>query len=156
MVTTQRFETTLWRPDGEGTSTFIPVPLDVRATFGRARPPVLVTVNGYTYRSTIAVYGGHSYLPVNREHREKAGVAPGDTVTVELTSDADSRQVHVPDDLQAALDGDSAVRARFDALSYSHRREYVIWVEGAKRPETRKRRISQTVQRLGRGERLKS
>jgi hypothetical protein len=155
-VTTKRFETTLWRPDGEGTSTFIPVPLDVRATFGRARPPVLVTVNGYTYRSTIAVYGGHSYLPVNREHREKAGVAPGDTVTVELTSDADSRQVDMPDELRAALDADADVRARFDTLSYSHRREYVIWIEGAKRPETRKRRISQTVQRLRRGERLDS
>jgi len=155
-VTTKRFETTLWRPDGEGTSTFIPVPLDVRATFGRARPPVLVTVNGYTYRSTIAVYGGHSYLPVNREHRERAGVAPGDTVTVELTSDADSRQVDMPDELRVALDADADVRARFDALSYSHRREYVIWIEGAKRPETRKRRISQTVQRLRRGERLDS
>lgn len=152
-MTTQRFETTLWRPDGEGTSTFIQVPLDVRATFGRARPPVLVTVNGYTYRSTIAVYGGRSYLPVNKEHREKAGVAPGDTITVELTPDPESQQVQVPDDLRGALDDDPAVRTLFDALSYSHRREYVIWVDGAKRPETRERRIVQTVERLRRRER---
>lgn len=155
-MTTQRFETTLWRPDGEESSTFIPVPLDVRATFGRARPPVLVTVNGYTYRSTIAVYGGRSYLPVNRENREKAGVAPGDTVTVELAPDADPRDIQVPDDLRAALDDDPSVRALFDALSYSHRREYVIWVDGTKRPETRRRRVTQTVERLRRGERLKS
>jgi Bacteriocin-protection, YdeI or OmpD-Associated/Domain of unknown function (DUF1905) len=155
-VTTQRFETTLWRPEGEGSSTFIRVPLDVRAAFGRARPPVLVTVNGYTYRSTIAVYGGRSYLPVNKEHREKAGVAPGDTVTVELAPDADPRDMQVPEDLGNALDRDPAVRALFDALSYSHRREYLIWVDGAKRPETRHRRVTQTIERLRRGERLKS
>ena len=155
-MTTQRFETTLWRPEGEGSSTFIQVPLDVRATFGRARPPVLVTVNGYTYRSTIAVYGGRSYLPVNREHREKAGVEPGDTVTVELTPDADPRAMQVPDDLRVALDDAPGVRTLFEALSYSHRREYVMWVDGAKRPETRQRRVTQTIERLRRGERLKS
>jgi hypothetical protein len=151
----ERFQTTLWRPEGDGTTTFIEVPFDVRATFGRARPPVLVTVNGHTYHSTIAVYGGHSYLPVNKANREAAGVAPGDTVMVELAEDTAARQVQIPADLQAALAADAAVATAFDRLSYSHRKEYVIWVEEAKRLETRDRRIAQTVERIRRASRLR-
>ena len=146
-----RFETVLQRPEGEATTTFIEIPLDVRAVFGRARPPVTVTINGYTYRSTVAVYGGASYLPVNRVNRAGAGVDAGDRVTVELASDEDERTVEVPADLAAALAAEPGMRARFDELSFSHRRESVEWVAEAKRPQTRARRIAQTVARLAGG-----
>src|SRR4249919_1179061 len=111
-MTTVRFEVVLQRPEGEATTTFIEIPLDVRAVFGRARPPVNVTVNGFTYRSTVAVYGDGYFLPVNRAG---AGVDAGDRVTVELSSDDAERTVEIPPDLAVGLDADPQIRARFDA-----------------------------------------
>jgi hypothetical protein len=146
-----RFETVLQRPEGEATAAFIEIPLDVRAIFGRARPPVTVTINGYTYRSTVAVYGEGYFLPVNKANRTGAGVDAGDRVTVELASDTEARTVDVPDDLAAALLADPEVNERFDGLSYSHRSEYVGWVTEAKKAETRERRIAETVRRLREG-----
>jgi hypothetical protein len=142
----ERFQTTL-QVEGR-TATFFEVPLDVPAVFGRARPPVRVTIGGHTYRSTIAVYGGRYFLPLNRQNREAAGVAAGDEVTVELEPDTEERTVNVPDDLRAALDADVEARAAFDSLSYSHRKEYSEWIAEAKREETRRRRLEQTLERL--------
>jgi len=146
----ERFQTTL-QVEGR-TATFFEIPLDVPVVFGRTRPPVRVTIGGHTYRSTIAVYGGRYFVPLNRQNREAAGVAAGDEVTVELEADTDERTVTVPDDLRAALDGDEPARAAFDALSYTHRREYVEWITEAKREETRRRRVEQTVERLRSGD----
>ena len=154
-MTAASFKATLSRPEAQGTATFIEVPLDVPAIFGRPRPPVRVTINGHTYRSTIAVYGNRSYLPVNRGNRQAAGVEAGDTVTVEVALDTEARRVNVPEDLKAALEKDSAASDEFGTLSYSHQREYVVWIEAAKRTETRARRISQTLERLHRGQRLR-
>jgi hypothetical protein len=142
----ERFETEV---EVEGrTATFFEVPLDVPAIYGRARPPVRVTIGGHTYRSTIAVYGGRYFLPLNRQNREAAGVAAGERISVELEADTEARTVDVPDDLRAALDRDDEARAAFDSLSYSHRKEYAEWVAEAKREETRARRIAQTLERL--------
>jgi Bacteriocin-protection, YdeI or OmpD-Associated/Domain of unknown function (DUF1905) len=145
----QRFETVI---EVEGkTATYFDVPLDVPAVFGRARPPVRVTIGGHTYRSTIAAYGGSYMLPLNRANRAAAGVAAGDTVTVELELDLEPRTVEAPDDLRAALAGDEAAAAAFDRLSYTHRREYVEWITEAKRDETRARRLAKTLERLRQG-----
>ena len=149
-MTAASFKATLNRPEAQGTATFIEVPLDVPAIFGRPRPPVWVTINGHTYRSAIALYGSRYYLPVNRSNREAAGVEPGDTITVEITLDTDVRHVSVPDDLRAALDDDPDAAAEFDRLSYTHQREHVVWIEAAGREETRVRRITQTLERLHR------
>lgn len=127
------------------------MPLDVPAIFGRARPPVRVTIGGHTYRSTVAVYGGRYFVPLNRRNREAAGVAAGEEVTVELEADADERTVELPEELRAALDGDEAARAAFESLSYSHRKEYADWVAEAKRDETRQRRLAKTLERLRAG-----
>jgi hypothetical protein len=140
-----RFETVV---GSEGTGTFLEVPLDVPAMFGRVRAPVRVTVNGHTWRSTVMRYGERYYLPVNRANREAAGVAAGDAVTVELESDDAPRTVAVPDDLAAALDQAAGARAAFDAMAFSHRREWVEWVTEAKRPETRERRIRGVVEQV--------
>ena len=142
----ERFETTL---EVEGrTATFFEVPLDVPAVFGRARPPVRVTVGDHTYRSTIAVYGGRYFLPLNRQNREAAGVAAGERITVELEADTEERTVDVPDELRVALDADHEARSAFESLSYSHRKEYADWIVEAKREETRRRRVAKTLERL--------
>jgi hypothetical protein len=141
-----RFKATL---EARGAGTLVEVPLDVRALFGQARPPVKATVNGHTFQSTIAVYGGRYYLGFNRQVREAAGVELGDELTVDLERDEDERTVEVPADLAAALD--TATRATFDGLSFTHRREYVRWIEEAKREETRKRRVEKAVEMLRAG-----
>ena len=133
----------------DGQAILIEVPPEVVAALGQGkRPPVLVTLNGYTYPWTIAVYGGRSYLGLRREVREKAGVAPGQKLTVRLALDAQPRTVEVPDDLARALERQPGAKAAFEALSYSNRKELVAWVEGAKRPETRERRIAEVGRRL--------
>jgi Bacteriocin-protection, YdeI or OmpD-Associated/Domain of unknown function (DUF1905) len=142
----ERFETTV-QVEGR-TATFFEVPLDVPATFGRARPPVRVTVGDHTYRSTIAVYGGRYFLPLNRQNREAAGVAAGERITVELEADTEERTVDIPDELRTALDGDDEAHTAFESLSYSHRKEYANWIVEAKREETRRRRVGETLERL--------
>jgi hypothetical protein len=133
----------------EGPGVFVEVPDGVvDALAGGRRPAVLVEINGYRYRSTPAVYGGRSYLPLRKDVRQAAGIEPGQTVTVTIALDAEPREVDVPDDLAAALRTDPAVEAAFAALSYTHRRELVEQVESAKRGETRQRRIERTVRIL--------
>ena len=140
-----RFQATI---ETEGSGTFVDVPLDVPAVFGRVRAPVVVTVNGHAWRSTVMRYGDRHFLPFNRTNREAAGVAAGDTVSVALASDDAPRTVEVPDDLAAALDAAPGARVAFDACSFSHRREWVEWVSGAKRPETRERRVRGVVEQV--------
>lgn len=143
----QPFETEL--ETGEGGAVFISVPAEVVAALGKGkRPPVSVTLNGYAYRSTVATYGGKHYLPVRREVREAAGIAPGQTIAVSISLDEQPRTIDVPEDLGCALAADPVAQDAFDHLSYSHRKEYVDWILGAKRPETRERRVVQTVPRL--------
>ena len=124
------------------------MPFDVRAVFGKARPPVRGTVNGYPFRSTVAVYGGRSFLGFRREIREAAGFGDGDLLSVVIELDEEPRTVEVPPELDAALAGDTEARDAYDRLSYTHRREYAEWVSGAKREETRRTRIARAVAML--------
>lgn len=139
-------------PHGK-TATFFHVPPEVMEALGpKKRVAVRVTVNGYTYRSTVAPMGGRFLLPLNRENRAAAGVAAGDRVQVTIERDEAPRAVAVPGDLAAALATEEAASETFTGLSYSHQREYVEWIEQAKRPETRARRVAQAIARLGAGE----
>ena len=149
-MATHRFETVLAAEDG---GVFFEVPLDVPAALGRARAPVRGTINGHPFRSTVAVYGGRSYLPVNKALRDAAGVAAGDAVVVELEADDQPRTVDPPPDLAGALAADPEARAAFDGLSFTHQREYAQWVAEAKRQATRRRRVEQAVQMLRDGRR---
>ena len=115
------------------------------------RPPVLVTINGFTYRNTVAVMDGVYMIGVSAENRSGAGVGPGDTVEIDLVLDTAPRVVTVPPDLAAALDRVPAARRAFDGLSYSNRKAQVDLVEGAKTGETRQRRIEKAVARLREG-----
>jgi Bacteriocin-protection, YdeI or OmpD-Associated/Domain of unknown function (DUF1905) len=133
------------------TSAGFPVPFDLKKAFGRARPPVKVTIRGHTWRTTPGVYGGVGYIGLNRDVRAAAGADVGDRVRVAMELDTEPRTVSVPADLRDALAASNA-KESFDRLSFTHRREYVEWVESAKRAETRERRIAESVRRVGVGE----
>jgi hypothetical protein len=124
-----------------------------RLLLGKVRAPVRGTVNGFPYRSTIMRYGDTYYLGLNREIREGAGVDAGDVVTIEMELDDAPREVEVPEELAAALDAAPAARRTFDALSYTHRKEYAGWVGEAKREETRRTRAEKAVAMLTEGTR---
>jgi hypothetical protein len=130
---------------GGKTATGVEVPAAVVAELGSRRAPVRVTINGYTYRSTVGVMGGRHLLSVSAEVRAGAGVAAGDEVDVELEPDTAPREVEVPADLAAALADAPEARAAFTALSYSNQRRHVLSVEGAKTEATRARRVAKVV-----------
>lgn len=141
-----RFETVMFQ---QGNNTGIPVPPDVvEGLGGGKRAAVVVTVNGYSYRSTLAVMGGRHLIPFSSDKRAASGIAGGDAITVDLELDTAPRTVDVPEDLAAALSAAGA-RAAFDALSPSARKAHVTSVETAKAAETRTRRIEAIVSALG-------
>ena len=132
--------------------TGIEVPPSVIEALGAGkRPAVKVTLNGYTYRSSVAVMGGAYMIGVSAEVREKAGVKGGDVVDVRLELDTEPREVEVPADLTKALAKDAAAKRFFEGLSYSNKRRIVLNVEGTKNPETRRRRIEKAVEQLREG-----
>lgn len=128
------------------TATGFEVPEEVVSALGAGkRPPVRVTINGYTYRNTVASMGGRYMIGVAADHRAAAGVAAGEEHEVELELDTAPREVDVPPDLAAALEAEPAARAFFETLSYSNKRWHVESVTGAKQPATRQRRIEKAV-----------
>jgi len=136
-----RFSTTVEL--GGKTATGLEVPAEVVTALGAGRKPAVhVTVNGHTYRSTVATMGGRFLLPLSAGNRAAAGVAAGDAVEVDVELDTEPRSVEVPADLASALAADPAARERFEALSYSHQRRHVLAVEGAKTDATRGRRVA--------------
>ena len=139
---------------GGKTATGLQVSDEVVTALGAGkRPPVVVTVGGHTYRSTVAPMGGAFWIPLAAEHREAAGLSAGDEVDVVVEHDPSPREVALPDDLAAAFDDD--VRAFFDGLAPSHKKEWVRWVEEAKKPETRAARIEKTVESLRAGKKAR-
>jgi len=127
---------------------FIPLTFDPKTVFGKVRVPVKVTLNGYTYRSTIAAMGGPPCIPLRKSNREAAGLEGGETIEVRLDLDTDKREVTPPPDFVKALRAKPRAREQWRALSYSHQREHVEAIEGAKRPETRARRIEWAVLKI--------
>jgi hypothetical protein len=139
---------------GGKTATGLRVPDDVIESLGAGkRPPVHITVGNYSYRTTVAPMGGVFYVPLAAEHREAAGVRAGEEVDVRIELDSAPREVPVPDDLSTAMD--DLVRRTFDGLAYSHRKEWVRWVEEAKKPETRAARVAKTVESLREGKKTR-
>ena len=145
-----RFRTTLLQ--GDKTATGIRIPDEVVEALGSGkRPAVRVTINGFTYRSTVAVMGGAYMVGVSAENRAGAGVAGGDEVDVDLELDTAPREVVVPPDFGTALDAEPAARRTFDGLSYSNKSWHVLQIDGAKTDETRQRRIAKSVGSLREG-----
>ena len=136
------FRTTIVR---DGSLCIIPLTFDPKPIFGKVRAPVKVTMNGYTYRSTIAAMGGPPCIPLRKSHREAAGLVGGETLTVRLDLDTDPREVTPPADLLRALEATPGAWDRWRALSYTHQREHAEAIEAARKPETRARRIAAAI-----------
>ncbi|ULL13606.1 DUF1905 domain-containing protein [Paenibacillus sp. H1-7] len=152
------FTSRLIRPEGTGTWTYLDVPFDVEQAFGsRSQVKVKGTVNGVPYRGTLMPHGnGTHYMVVNQSLRDSAGVEAGDMAEVEMEQDKETRTVDVPDDLRAALQmAAPSLLEPFLRLSYSHQKEYIDWIESAKKADTRSRRIEKAVELLQEGKRLK-
>lgn len=131
--------------------TGIQVPEEIIIGFGKGKkPPVKVTLNSYTYRSTVAVMGGAYMIPLSAENRTAAGVKGGDTLEVTLELDEAPRIVEIPADLAKALES-VGLTDKFNALAFSHRKEHVRSVMDAVAPETRARRIEAVLKKLTAG-----
>jgi hypothetical protein len=134
------------------TATGIPIPeTGVKGLGGGKRPAVRVTINGHTYRSTVASMDGRFMVGVSAENRAAAGVGGGDVVDVDVELDTAPREVEVPRDLAAALTKDPKAKKTFEGLSYSNRRWHVLSIEGAKTDETRRRRVAKSIAALREG-----
>ena len=146
MVKGKSFKARLQRPDQPGTWTYLVAPFNVVEVFGtRARVAVKGTVNGVSFRSSLLPQGEDAHiLVVNKSIRDAAGVQSGDLVHIVLQLDNEPRTVGTPYDLEEAL-AEASVNHRFEAMSYSHKKEYVDWIESAKKPETRTRRVERAV-----------
>jgi hypothetical protein len=128
------------------TSTGIRVSEDIVSALGKSRkPPVRVTVNGHTWRSSIAFMGGEFWLGVSAENRAAAGVEAGGEIEVEVEPDTEPRELEIPPDVAEALDREPEARKYFETLSYSNKRRHILAIEGAKAADTRQRRIDKSV-----------
>lgn len=135
---------------GGKTATGVEVPDDVLARLGGGkRPRVTVTINGYTYRTTVGVMGGRSLIPVSAEVRSRSGVQAGDRVEIEIVADTEARTVDVPEELADALRRHPEAQRAWERLSYSAQRRHALAVEQAKTADTRNRRIERVIEELG-------
>ena len=152
-----KFQAMLKRPEGVGIWTYLAIPFDAVEKYGsRGQIKVKGTINGQPFTSTLLPRGdGSHYLVVPRPIREKIGASRGAKVRVTLEADKGVRKVAVPKDLTAALRKRRGAAAAFEKLSPSHRKEYVSWIESAKKDETRQRRLAKAVEMICDGARLK-
>jgi len=147
MTRSKTFNTTIHR---DGSMCFIPLTFDPKEVFGKVRAPVTLTLNGYSYRSTIAAMGGPPCIPLRRSNREAAGLEGGEMIEVRLDFDSEPRVIKPQADFAKALKATPPAWDRWQALSYSHQREYAEAIEEAKKPETRQRRIDGAVRMIAR------
>jgi len=144
------FTATIQNAGGGGA--FVEVPFDVEEAFDSKKPKVKAMIEGVEYRGTLTRMGGPNHmLIILKGIREKVGKTFGDQVKVTVEADASPRVVKVPPDLARQLRAEKEAKAVFDKLAYTHQREYVTWIVEAKKPETRARRVAQTIERLKKG-----
>jgi hypothetical protein len=145
-----KFRTTILQ--GGWTATGIRVPDDVMTALASGKkPPVRVTINGHTYRSTVATVDGQPMVGLSAENRAATGAAGGDTVDVEIELDTAPREVAVPPELAQALAGDADAKRSFDSLSNSQKSWHTLAIAGAKTDETRRRRLEKSMDMLREG-----
>src|SRR5690349_8731310 len=148
----QTFTATIQNAGGGGA--FVEVPFDVEEKLGSKRPRVKALIEGVPYRGLLVRMGGPNHmLIVLKGVREQIGKTFGDEIQVSVESDTEERVIEIPKDLLKELKKDKEAKAFFDKLSYTHRKEYVRWVEEAKKEETRQNRIIKTIEMLKKGKR---
>jgi len=152
MTKKQTFTATIQNAGGGGA--FVEVPFDVEEAFGLKRPKVKAMIEGIPYRSTLMRMGTECHiLGILKEIREQSGKTFGDEVTITIELDTEPRVIEIPKDLMKELRKDKEAKAFFDKLSYTHQKEYVRWVEEAKKEETHQNRIVKTIEMLKKGKR---
>ncbi|MFZ5965714.1 MAG: YdeI/OmpD-associated family protein [Bacillota bacterium] len=134
---------------------YVEIPFDVEAVFGAKRVKVKASFDGAAYRGSIVRMGGCYMIGITQQLRKTIGKNPGDIVEVEVERDEEERVIEVPGDFKRLLEQNSDAKAFFDKLSYSHKREYVQWITGAKKAETRASRIEKAISMLLDNKRLK-
>ena len=133
------------------------VPFDVEKAFGSKRPKVKATIGGIPYRGTLVRMGSECHLlPILKENREELGKTYGDEVDDTVGPDTELRVIEVPAELEKAFETEKGAKAFFETLAYTHRREYVKWIDEAKKTETRRNRIAKTVELLKAGKKTRS
>jgi bifunctional DNA-binding transcriptional regulator/antitoxin component of YhaV-PrlF toxin-antitoxin module len=130
-------------------SAYFTLPFDTRDVWGKAKVPVKVTINGYTWRSTVGNRGGQQYIVVNAEARRTAGVKAGDLVTITLEPDTEKREIEIPLELRKKL-GTKFIQ-KLNGLSFTHKKEFVVWYSEAQKEDTRTRRVEKMKQMLAAG-----
>jgi bifunctional DNA-binding transcriptional regulator/antitoxin component of YhaV-PrlF toxin-antitoxin module len=149
----QRFTAAL-QDAGRGGGRWLEMPFDAKDVFGEARPAVAGTLNGTQFRGRLSVYGGKTYLGLNKAIRDAAGIEVGDEVEVVLDRDDAPRAVEIPVELLRAFERDAAAKAAFDNLAFTHRKEYAGWIAEAKKEATRERRVAKALEMLKGGQTL--
>ncbi len=143
------FDVTLVAPEDYPNSAALTCPFDVQEVFGtKARVPVKITVDGHLFRSSLAPMDGCHMMVFNLEMRNKTGYKDGDTIHVLMERDTEPRTVEIPDDVAVALKTNPAACDKLMAYSYSHKKEVIDWINDAKKPETRAKRILKLLERL--------
>jgi hypothetical protein len=127
---------------------WIPLEFDPQSVFGKIRAPVRVTLNGYTFRSTIAAMGGPPCIPFRKSNREAAGLKGGETLKVRLELDTEKRVVKPPADFVKSLKDAPPAWDRWQELGFTHQKEYVMALADAKKPETRARRLADSLEAI--------
>ena len=133
---------------GERGGAFIEIPFDVKEQYGKARVPVVASFDGVEYKGSIVKMGGSYILGIRKDIRKAIGKDIGDTVDVEIEPDDKPRVVTPPDDMKAVLEFHPELHEFFKKMSSTHQREYVEWIEEAKKPETRERRLNKMLDML--------
>jgi hypothetical protein len=146
-VTKKTFKAVIQNAGGGGA--FVEVPFDVEKEFGSKKPKVKALIEGIPYRGTLVRMGSDCHLLlVLKSIREQAGKTFGDEVKVTVEPDTEERVVEIPAELKKAFRTEKEVKVLFEKLSYTHRREYVMWINEAKKEETRQKRIVKTIEML--------
>ena len=141
------FTATIQNAGGGGA--FVEIPFDVEAAFGSKRPKVKAMIEGVPYRGTLVRMGSECHmLIVLKGIREQIGKDFGDEVKVTIQPDDEPRVIELPVELKKALETEQEAKSFFEKLALSHQREYVIWINGAKKEKTRARRVAQTIEIL--------
>jgi len=150
----KEFKVKLFGATGTGEVAGMTIPFDVKAVWGKGRLPVTGTINGFKFRSSVCRMQGEYFMCVNRQMREGGKCGVGDTVKVVMEPDTAPRTVEAPPDLRKALKSNKAAQAAWDCYSYTHRKEFAKWLEEAKKPETRARRLDKSIEMLAAGKNL--
>jgi hypothetical protein len=139
-----------------GGGAFVDIPFDVEKIFGSKRPKVRALIEGIPYRGILARMGGDQHiLIILKGIREQTGKTFGDEIKITVEPDTEPRVVEIPKDLMKELKKDREAKAFFDKLSYTHQREYVMWINEAKKEETRQNRVVKSIEMLKKGQKAR-